>query len=74
MDVKNTFIGLLFLAAAGYVMYTSANQQTQIQSAQEYTQAVSKSEAENPAREVAMPEVLADAKDNFNEEISVLEN
>lgn len=74
MDVKNTFIGLLFLAAAGYVMYTSANQQTQIQSAQEYTQAVSKSEAENPAREVAKPEVLADAKDNFNEEISVLEN
>ncbi len=74
MDVKNTFIGLLFLAAAGYVMYTSANQQNQIQSAQEYTQTVSKSEADKPRQEAAKTEVLADAKDDFKEELSVLEN
>ena len=77
MDFKNTFIGILFLAAAGYVMYTSHNQQAQIQSSQEYTRAVAAQEAAPaPAAEAqpATDEALAATKDDAKEELCFLEN
>ena len=42
MDIKNTILGLLFLLAAIYVMYTSGKQQQQLQDSNTYTQQVQK--------------------------------
>ncbi len=76
MDVKNTFIGLLFLAAAGYVMYTSANQQRQIETAQEYTQTISAEEKSAATKVAAQTKVdaLSTVKDDAKEELTVLKN
>ncbi|MBR4597011.1 MAG: membrane protein insertase YidC, partial [Opitutales bacterium] len=73
MDVKNTFIGILFLAAAGYVMYTSSNQQAQIQSAQQYAQNASAQEAA-AAQPEAQNVVVSELKDDAKEELCSLEN
>lgn len=40
MDIKNTAIGLLFIAAAIYIMVTSGRQQQQLQDSQTYAQKV----------------------------------
>ena len=77
MDFKNTFIGILFLAAAGYVMYTSHSQQEQIQSAQQYTQSVSAQEARPAAPEAsakADDAETAEIKDDGEEKLAALKN
>ena len=42
MDIKNTLLGLVFLLAAIYIMYTSSKQQQQLQDSQTYARQVEK--------------------------------
>ena len=72
MDIKNTILGLLFLLAAIYVMYTSGKQQQQLQDSNTYTQQVQKQQPSE--QKIPSAVVESSQADSAPEEIAVLED
>lgn len=72
MDIKNTILGLLFLLAAIYVMYTSGKQQQQLQDSNTYTQQMQKQQPSE--QKIPSAVVESSQADSAPEEIAVLED
>lgn len=73
MDIKNTLLGLVFLLAAIYIMYTSSKQQQQLQDSQTYAQQVEKPKVP-AASDLSTSPIEKSQTDSAPEEFTFLED